>query len=493
MAKVAEYLKEKLEITKRAYDLSTVDELCEALYPEGHFEDPSDREKALQRLLKYLGNAGTSTSDTELFVRLKWLLRINKTIHEIKQSTLDEFVRSIGDGPRRIHAERVLKSMREASPAVFELQGTANGGSATADDNQEPSDYGGQRARIDLPVQGWHLLHVDVDYLRHDIINEIHQGQVDQKFLYLDRLSALRWRALTLATHRYKTYRYCCETLEDFIASGEDWQTPIKDGKFSSVFMLGAGSPQKDMVILDSFVHQMAYHAKNKLNYVLVDTSMNMILQTVIGLQDDAHSKYRSCVNPIAICSDFMNLTHIENRINDEAQAILRPDDKNVAYFIPGPTISNINETLFMESVRAVAHPGDLLIIAAEFIDETDPEGYEAKLKRNYDNKELRDLVILPVFWALSPKERNDAIADLNAFVDVSVEKKSWHRFLKRRWTVKITANIEGRRVVLATSNRYWEAEFIAFISSFGFRPVKLFPHREEPQYKQAVFCREKE
>lgn len=483
MASKARFLRQKIDIAIAALEVNTVVKLYAALFPESACKDtkavdalkprlaPYDIYSAdeLEKLREalYKAHTGKRVRAAAICERLFWALKMKPPFSRTKLMTCT---------PR----EFVLALPQE----MRELVQTADGDVTEYFEENKTSVYRPEFG------SGLHTVYVDIDHQHYDIRSAIHHRRLDQKYLYFDHQSAQNWKALTKAYNRYPTFRYCLETLSVFVSS-EWFSKSLACGQIASVVMLGAGSPQKDMVILDRFAQSSSYNDKHPLNYVVVDTSAYMILETVKDLRAFGGERYKTFVNMVTVQADFMKLQHIHDRLADQSVS-LRGDGRSLVFFIPGGTISNVDEEQFMKSVRAASVRGDLLVIGVEFIDETDREGYKAKLKTKYDHEELRRLVIPPVFWALSDKEKNEVIAERGQkFIGVEILEEEGPSSLRHLVTVSITAKIEGQSVTLATANRYRKEEFISFVSQYGFQPLDpWFPHRDEPQYNQAIFIR---
>ena len=484
MAEKVRFLREKIAIAKSALHLSEVVDLYRALFPEVECKTASELDKLKLRLTPYAiyprdelqklrdalykSHAGIPARAEAICERLYWALDMRPPLSKTKLMicTPREFFLALP--PDR---QELVEDIAEGDVAewVKKIKKPAH-----------RPEFG----------SGLHTVHVDIDHQHYDIRSAIDHRHLDQKYLYFDYQSAQNWKKLTKAYNRYPTFRYCLETLSDFVSS-RWFSQAVTSGRISSVVMLGAGSPQKDMVILDRFAQSHSYNDKHPLNYVIVDTSAHMILETVKELRAFGGDRYKRFVNMVTVQADFMKLQHIQDRLADQGVS-LRNGDENIVFFIPGGTISNVDEEHFMKSVRAVSVRGDLLVVGVEFIDLTDSEKYMTRLKAKYDHAELRGLVIPPVFWMLSDKEKGEVIAERGqSFIGVDVLEKEGPSSLKHLVTVSITAKIEDQSVTLATANRYRKDEFISFVAQYGFQPLEpWFPHRDEPQYNQAVFVR---
>jgi hypothetical protein len=171
---------------------------------------------------------------------------------------------------------------------------------------------------------------------------------------------------------------------------------------------------------------------ERRLNYVLLDTSVNMIVSTLRDLDRFGHGAYVDFADPIPLSGDFMDLATVEQHVSEHGLQI-REGNRRVAYFFPGGTISNIEEDDFIASVGKVAQPRDVLIIGVEFTPEdADFESYRAHLKKKYNNDALRDFfipIVRSILDELRPysadKTRIDTMTnrDVSALIHVDVQQ----------------------------------------------------------------------
>jgi len=490
VASKALFIEEKIGMSMRALDATGIPSLLDVLFPAGPQFSAERRETFKSSLEKW--SRGQPTDNEVFWRRLKSELEVSAEIGILQLMTCSpkEFVQLL---PAEMQS-RVLAApptdvakwkLGSTAPALNGVHAQVEGIAAVAE-NQEPSS-----TRLYELTSGLHTAHIDIDHHHYDISNAIRNRRLDQTYLYFDRQSAKNWKALTKA-NRYPTFRYCLDTLSAFTTS--EWCSESVDaGQIASVVMLGAGSPQKDMVILDRFAQSNSYDHQHPLNYLIVDTSAHMILETIKDLRDFGAERYKKFVNMVTVIADFMKLQHIQDCLADQGVSIRGKEGKAV-YFIPGGTISNVDEEQFMKSVRAVSLRGDFLVIGVEFIDESDKERYKAKLKSKYDHEDLRRLVIPPIFWALSDTEKKEAITAITdpgqTFIGVNVLEIEGPSSLKNLITVSVTAKIDGRPVVLAKASRYRKDEFISFVNQYGYELLGFVPHKDEPQYNQAIFVR---
>lgn len=491
-------LREKLLITMWALDISSQKDLAGALYriderapSELKVKDKKTWDTALQRIYKYFGT--TQTDDTDLIDRI--LVCLGMTMPAVRTMTCTpiEFFAALPDdskatarlngGPKLEAILQIPEPEPTAEPDLIEPE------APEGEDVSLAVQAGVHSRRF---ARGLHIVHIDRDYPDHDIRKAIRAGTLDQKYLYFDRYSARNWRRLTRAISRYPTYRYCCDTLVTFLSSSA-WPELLDAGKIARVYMLGAGAPDKDVAILDSFTLRSSYGPAHQLDYVMVDTSVNMILETIKEIdelthEDTGHPSYNSFLSLVTVVADFMNLRQINNKLLRD-QVITRRDAENSAYFIPGGTISNIDEEQFIRSCLAL-QPGDLLIIGIEFMEPGDVEVFRSKLKARYDHETLRKLVIPPIRSILDEQRIDILKDDGKGIIDVQVVDRPPTRHFSKALTVTIQALIEPEPIRLATASRLDRDEFVRFVEGSGFKLLNLFPHISEPSYNQAVFVR---
>lgn len=298
----------------------------------------------------------------------------------------------------------------------------------------------------------------DVDLISHrgKLGDEwVREGVVDQRFMYVSREAVDDWNAV-IACGSYKMYEHCCVALREYLRS-PSWKAHVKSGDIGTLVMLGAGAPDKDILILNSLLSGKKYSSQAKLRLVIFDDSFYMLADTV----DRVHQNLRTLqaddfVEVVPCCADFMKL-------RQWSDCVARTDhDRITAFFILGGTIGNIQEETLMDAVRAVSEEGDLFVVGGEFVDDEAPEAFLEHLLANYDTPEARDLTLGPVRTLLNEEGIVHDLKERRTLVSVGIEDAT--RLPQRlRSTIpgafgivfRINRQIRGTNLILSTSKRY--------------------------------------
>jgi len=209
-------------------------------------------------------------------------------------------------------------------------------------------------------------------------------------------------------------------------------------------------------------------------------------------------------VNLRPLVRDFMDLSGTTE--------IIRPSGKNVAWFILGGTIGNINEEEFIQSIRREARAGDLFIIGAETVGAETRETMRDLLVSKYKNTAVRNFVMAPLRAAWHDLQIGGDISRAfdKILVDVTVGKENIHSAVPRAATVELSVmssakgfaafmhrvmgaprlqeSKDNRKIVLLTSTRYDEIELVRFVARRGFQLQETVTSPLNSLYKQFVF-----
>jgi hypothetical protein len=298
----------------------------------------------------------------------------------------------------------------------------------------------------------------DVDLLSHrgQLGDEwVRAGVVDQRFMYVSREAVDTWNnVITCGT--YDTYGHCVSALKRFLRQPA-WLKHVSSADIGTLVILGAGAPEKDILVLNSLLSGKAYSSESKLRIVIFDDSFYMLADTV----DKVHQrltflKADEFVDVVPCCADFMNL-------RQWADCVARIDDERItAFFILGGTIGNLHEERLIDAVRAVSEEDDLFVVGGEFVQGEPPAEFIEHLRATYDTPEARDLTLGPVATLLTEEGVAHDPSERRALVSVAIEDASGLP-AGLRSTIpgtfgaifRLERPIRGAKLILSASKRY--------------------------------------
>jgi hypothetical protein len=308
------------------------------------------------------------------------------------------------------------------------------------------------------------------------------RGRIDQKFYFLNPDSAHTWREV-INSGQYRQYLECSDALEEFLADNDVrlWRNFISSENADGAVMLGGGAPSKDLAVIGGMLDYAPEGIR--VHYALVDISIYMLMSSIQLIESSLilENRRRSVELSPLIC-DFMNLKGAAPR--------LRRRGKNIAWFLPGGTIGNLNELAFFQSIHQEAQAGDLLVIGAETLGTVDLEAEKEALIKKYRHPAVRGFLGTPLRAAwhelkihMSLDEALDHLA-----IDMVDGLSSKHSTVPGSATVEISISARGEKTVLITSTRYAEKDFCEFGRGFYFKHEMTVSSRRNKNYKQFVF-----
>lgn len=303
--------------------------------------------------------------------------------------------------------------------------------------------------------------------------NSLVNGKIDQKFHYLSPDSAGLWEKV-IRSNEYHQFDDCKSALEDLCKYNEIWHKFCKEPS-KGVVMLGGGSPSKDILIMNS-IAELSQREDN-LAYGLVDFSYYMLESSLqmIDFRFSSDKKLSSRIKLSLFKDDFLLIENLKT--------ILQCENENIAWFLPGGTIGNVDERSFFDSIAREATPGDLLIIGAEVLGDNSMD-----IIGKYETWAVKQLVSTPLraMWHNFKFQGTleEALQEIKVRFVNGLE--SGHSAIKETQTIEISMPIEN--IVLATSSRYHEKNFIDFAGSKSFDLETCVPCLRNPDFKQFVF-----
>lgn len=309
----------------------------------------------------------------------------------------------------------------------------------------------------------------------------LQRGRIDQKFHYLTPHAATYWKDV-VNSGAYHQYDECRNALNKFCNS-EHWNSFFSDKENANCVMLGCGAWSKDYLLIDNMIRHV--NAETIINYSMVDFSTFMLkasLHQVNAAMDNHGISHRVQLHPVE--QDFLDL---QDRVS-----ILRKPDIPAIWLITGGTIGNINEKRFFDSLSRVMMSGDWLVVGAETF--TQPVTVELKreLLKKYDTPEIRRFVESPLYtiWLESRRDAAELSRVLKAIkVEVVDAVEHEHSSVRGSISVEVSVPIDGRKVILLSSNRYLEQELVEFAVYRGFNNIASIESPFNVKYKLFVFA----
>ncbi|ESQ89849.1 hypothetical protein ABAC460_11135 [Asticcacaulis sp. AC460] len=336
---------------------------------------------------------------------------------------------------------------------------------------------------VPLPAQQEfiHTFHVDLAVNDENFSDWLRNRLVDQRNMYIGRDCVANYHRAA-NDKGYKNLNMCQVLLGDFVES-DPWVELISNNKVGSVVILGAGSAEKDDIVLSSIDKITRNERKRLINYAIIDASYDMLFDTYKHIQEIFQTKDRPAnVQIQPFHADFTDLYPLKWKI--------QPQDGSATVFMClGGTIGNINENNFLTSIRACSKEGDYLLLAAEFIDGISPRDIETRLKEEYGGDGMKDLALGPIRGELDRQGVSPVKEDRRKKVVVNVgPPERFDDFIEGTIAAKLQIAISGTMLTLLESKRYRLEKFKAFFRGFDF--VGAYERNDNPRFKHLLFRR---
>lgn len=303
----------------------------------------------------------------------------------------------------------------------------------------------------------------------------VQQGKLDQKYHYLTPDSAENWYKI-INDRDYNRYDECLDSIRK-VCSHNIWRNFFTEGGADGIVMLGGGGPSKDKAVINATLN---IQQKNKyIHYAMIDFS-NYMLKSAFhainsSLRDNLLHDY---VNISLIESDFLDLSGLRQKLRR---------DKNIAWFLPGGTIGNLNELSLFRSVAKESECGDLFVVGAEVVKDNSDE-FKKDLKEKYSSPEIKRLALAPLRSARDNINDGNSLNDIEVVIDVVDGESKPNRHSLIDGSITVAGSINNGEVVIFTSTRYDETKFVEFAKRQNFHLEDAIGSKSNPQYKQFIF-----
>lgn len=319
-----------------------------------------------------------------------------------------------------------------------------------------------------------------------DIEQMFERQHIDQLIIYESEKAARAWNAV-LQNRNYKQYGHCEEALSKLLASDE-WKNFVKTSQPDGFVKLGAGSPSKDLMIIESMASILK--ADQAITASIIDYSQPMIdlsnAELCSMLDKSVLSLYDKVIlKPVK--TNFLDLKPID--------CIRRPGVP-IAFFITGGTIGNLNEAEFLSSIKRVAEPGDKLIVCAETIPEDiqsneEFDKYENYLLEKYQHTDAQDMLapaLEKIWFLLEHSERYEEAKRTSIVPKIVRGRRDGITSIAK--SISVVFEVVGglKPIRLIASTRYNLSRLIEFVEEDGFLLDSTFHSSENQQFVATSF-----
>jgi Histidine-specific methyltransferase, SAM-dependent len=286
----------------------------------------------------------------------------------------------------------------------------------------------------------------------------LERGKIDHKSHYLTPAAAEVWSDIINGGH-YRLYHYCCDSMRS-VMTLPVWKDFVRSPNTLGAVMLGAGAPLKDHILLSSMV---SANPSREMIYQVIDYSSYMLkgsLTNIAKSYSEAMTDGRLSLKLIEW--DFTQLSRIKR--------VLRPRDGALVWMLPGGTIGNLDEKQFLNSVKSVACPGDLLIIGAGLRPESVGDTSNTP-EAQYKSAEVLRLVQMPLRAVWHDLGISGDIHDALKALEFRylIDEKNEYSKVDKAATLEMSLMADDQKIVLMTSTRYAPNELIKFVERYGF------------------------
>ncbi len=312
----------------------------------------------------------------------------------------------------------------------------------------------------------------------------LNNGHIDQSLYYQNTDAVNRWYSIT--NDEFYTGFDQCKTGLLKLNRHQEWQSFVNSKTFDGVVMLcGGGAHSKDAVLIKCLLEvatkQRDKNEKHKkLKYSLIDRSSAMLELSRAKLEELIDKKNgNEHIEVQALRRDVISMNGSEP---------LRLQG-NLAWFITGGTLGNLEEGSFFDSINKVSRENDLLIVGVGCLDSSATLDLEAVAKE-YERDVVKDLVAVPLSAVWGSLSIEESLEDaLSSIIVEAIPNK--YSDVPNAITVvaKLPSKAMGE-IILFKSSRYDECSFIDFAKQNGWNH-KMSIDGLDGSFKQLVFKKE--
>ena len=204
----------------------------------------------------------------------------------------------------------------------------------------------------------------------------IRTSKLDQKYLYYSAESVSGWEDWESGEDKSNTSKQEEEAFLKLIESNS-WKD--KTDNVDTVVDLGVGVGDKCVLLLNAVNDKFM---DRPLNLIVVDSSHYMIEVALKNISDKSES-FSLKYTIDGFKTDFMKLENSKKRLQGATNF------QNV-FMLLGGTLGNLDERVFMESLKEVIKKGDFFIIGAFLTSGTEED--LSKIEKDYDNGKVKHM-----------------------------------------------------------------------------------------------------
>lgn len=301
-------------------------------------------------------------------------------------------------------------------------------------------------------------------------------------FLYHSPVAACKWDLVKKAPNYKPLYELCEKGLRAILGkTNSKVRARLQD--YRVVFNLGAGSPQKDNIILEILGDGQTPRA----TFAWIDASYPMLHRTI----KDVTPALLKDVNGVALLTDFEKPGNVAKTYESFLRTIYSASPRqpprgfketSKVFFILGYTLSNLVEESFFEEYKKVCSHGDLFVFPMQFIPDAcrnNPDEllkFKTKLLKSYNFEEGRELAHAGLSLLQKYEPTKTSVPPNVGELIFDNDKHS----LCVRFFVELKHQEDEentKTVATARSVRHYEKDYIKFLSANGF---ELFDATEE-------------
>jgi len=300
-----------------------------------------------------------------------------------------------------------------------------------------------------------------------ELQRQIEQGELDQRFLYWELSSALRWQQVSELSN-YLTAQRSINLLVSRASEIVDHVTRESGSNVFSFINLGVGLGQKDQHLLSHFLTDASRHVA----YFPVDDSFAMMQITIRAVQN-LLSAYWERLGAFCIVDDFRNTRFVGEAIDGREQQFCDADGRGESTTrligLLGGALGNFLERRILRYMADLMRPGDYALLGVEFI----AGRSEKELIGNYDDSLNRRFIYGPV------GDSRNWPADWEARVRYSCRHDPQFSEIRDSATVIGEAQDNGGSIHLFSATKYERESLEAYLIAHGFEIVRAWMSSE--------------
>ncbi|MCW8876013.1 MAG: L-histidine N(alpha)-methyltransferase [Kangiellaceae bacterium] len=309
-------------------------------------------------------------------------------------------------------------------------------------------------------------------------------GHIDQSLYYQNTDAVNRWYSIT--NDEFYTGFDQCKTGLLKLNRHPEWQQFVGSDNCDGVVMLaGGGAHSKDAVLIKYLLEAAKSNGENKnssniqYQYTLIDRSSAMLELSRTKLEELLEKKDGD---------DYIEVKALRRDVMAMNGSEPVRSSGNLAWFITGGTLGNLDEESFFNSVKRVSFENDLLVVGVGCFSDTDDLDLDM-LAKEYERDVVKDLVAVPLsaVWASLSIEESLEEALSSIKVEALADKHS-----DVPGAITVIASLPSKTlgdIILFKSSRYNEKQLIQFAKQKGWQHTVSIDGLDN-SFKQIVFKR---